>query len=175
MVKSSDIPDYTNMIQQFQTDLASHTQHSVTVLLETDMKWWQHPQTPWSIVFSADGRRIQRWLCHHYLESGRNAPSDQDQALLNTRPGQYSGQLHDQLRSTWTPPLQPPPQPTLTAQWERVLMVGGQENEYFINYFTVWKNLVLSQNTQKIHEKYHDKSQFASNNQPLPRFYLPKR
>ena len=31
-----------------------------------------------------------------------------------------------------------------SGQWESVLVLGGHENEHFSNYFTIWKNIVLS-------------------------------
>ena len=63
------------------------------------------------------------------------------------------------------------------AQWKSVLVVGGQQFSQIGNYFTIWKNLLLSislskHNQLKIHKKCHDISKFASVNQPLPQIYL---
>ena len=32
----------------------------------------------------------------------------------------------------------------IIAQWGSALVVGSHENEHFSNYFTIWKNLILS-------------------------------
>ena len=47
------------------------------------------------------------------------------------------------------------------AQWESVLVVGSQQFSQIGNYFTIWKNLLLSislskHNQLKIHKKCHD-------------------
>ena len=81
----------------------------------------------------------------------------------------------------WSAPLSPVVQynhhPT-TAQGESAPVLGGHKNEHFSNYFTIWKNLVLSispskHNHFKVHKKCHDIPQFASITQPLPLFYPP--
>ena len=40
---------------------------------------------------------------------------------------------------------------TFNAQWESVLVLGGNKNDHWSNYFTIWRNLVLSISQQKLH------------------------
>ena len=37
----------------------------------------------------------------------------------------------------------------IIAQWGSALVVGSHENEHFSNYFTIWKNLILSLSVSK--------------------------
>ena len=69
----------------------------------------------------------------------------------------------------------------LIAQWESALGVDGKQFAQIVklvgNYFTIWKNLLLSifpskHNQFKIRKKCHAIPHFASINQPLPQFQL---